>query len=108
MIKVGIYQSAERLTTEIRVVGHAGLSNPGTDIVCAAVSVLSENLGNSIQQILGLNPMIRSSEGYYSLKINDKDAQRDTELLFASFVLGIRSLQTMHPDRISMELPGGD
>jgi hypothetical protein len=89
-------------------VGHSGLANPGTDIICAAVSVLTENLGNTFEQILGLAPKIRNSEGYYSLKIDDSDAQRDTELLFASFVLGIRSLQVMHPDRISMELPGGD
>ena len=50
MIKVTIYQSSEGEILGFAIQGHAGYAESGSDIVCAAVSVLAQNTVNSIEQ----------------------------------------------------------
>ncbi len=84
----------------LKLKGHAGLSEKGTDVLCAAVSVLSENLGESIQKLLAVKAEISKSSGFYSVKIRESDAGSQTELLFSSVLLGLQVLQNQYPDRI--------
>ena len=50
MITVTICQSSEGEITGFSIQGHAGYAERGSDIVCAAVSVLAQNTVNSIEQ----------------------------------------------------------
>ncbi len=106
MIRVRIIHS-RGWVSGLEVEGHSGLGSPGQDVLCAAASVLVENLGNTFLHILQVEAGIEKAEGYYSIKLNDSDLSRDTEVLFASVILGMKSLQKDYPDRIKMQFPGG-
>ena len=50
MIKVTIRKESSGIPTYVSVSGHAGYSEKGTDIVCAAVSALTINTVNSLER----------------------------------------------------------
>ena len=50
MIHVAIYQNENKECVGFRTEGHAGYSEKGSDIVCAAVSVLVLNTINAIER----------------------------------------------------------
>lgn len=85
----------------LRVSGHALWSAPGTDIVCAAVSVLVENLGNALELLVDARPAIAAEDGLYVLSVKAEGPRAEqVELLLAAALLGLRSLSETHPDRI--------
>ena len=64
MIKVTIYQNSEGEITGVSIQGHAGYADNGSDIVCAAVSVLAQNTVNSIEQF---------TEDRFSVDVDEKE-----------------------------------
>lgn len=50
MIKTIIYKNVEDMITGFKILGHADYAEKGSDIVCAAVSVLVINTINSIDE----------------------------------------------------------
>jgi len=87
----------------LEVNGHAGLAEAGEDILCAAVSVLTENLGGSLELLLGLKGRTTKGNGYYKIELKEGDLDRDVALLFSSTHLGLAVLREQYPDRIELE-----
>jgi len=87
----------------LRVTGHAGFAAAGNDVLCAAVSVLAENLGESLRLLLNADLELEEGDGLYDVRLSDAAASRETDLLFASAILGLRSIALAHPDRIVFE-----
>ena len=100
MIQVEFSSQADRTHT-LQVSGHAEWSAPGSDIVCAAVSVLVENLGNALELLVDARPAVVAKDGMYVLTVRaDGNRAEQVELLLASTLLGLRSLAEAYPDRI--------
>ena len=78
--------------------GHANdHARSGKDIVCAAVSVLTQTIGEGIREILGANTEKRSDEntGFYELVLNDKNSGEvfeKAQVLLKTLELGIQSI----------------
>lgn len=75
----------------IKVTGHAGYAEPGKDIVCAAVSVLTQNLIKCLDTFtddLG-SCMVEPGE----VIIEYKDLSEQGKLLVDSFFIGICQVQ---------------
>ncbi|WP_281165062.1 ribosomal-processing cysteine protease Prp [Liquorilactobacillus sicerae] len=71
--------------------GHAGSGIYGEDIVCAAVSALSINTVNSLQQLTNAHLEIQQDEangGYLDVTVAEID-QDAVQLLLASLRLGL-------------------
>jgi len=102
VIRVVIIKSGDSIRG-LEVSGHARLCEAGTDVLCAAVSVLTENLGASLELLLRVKMDIMAKKGYYKATISKKEIGPDTDLLFASALLGLQSLAKDHPDRIQIE-----
>ena len=83
--------------------GHANLAPAGQDILCAAVSVLAENLANSLETLLELRLEIESGKGLYKLRLMPESASKESELLFSSALLGLGALFSQYPDRIEFK-----
>lgn len=77
-------------TTGIIVDGHAGYAEHGKDIVCAAVSVLTQNLINSIESLTIDMIDYEIDEGH--IKIAYKDLSEKGCLLVDSFFIGISEI----------------
>lgn len=87
--------------------GHSGYADPGYDIVCASVSILSYTAINSLNIVAGIDEndidyAIDEKTGYFKLdtkKYNDK-----SDVIYNSFLIGIRLLIEDYSDYITLKL----
>lgn len=71
----------------ITVAGHAGYADTGNDIVCAAVSVLAQNLIQSIEAFTQDRISYQVREGHIGIRY--KNLSEQGKLLVDSFFIGI-------------------
>lgn len=93
MIKVTIFNDREQKIKGFEVCGHAGFSESGNDIVCAAVSVLAQNTANSIEEFTqdGFETELEEGKGRLKILLLD-NISSESQLLMKSFELGINSI----------------
>lgn len=93
MIRVTIFSNKEQLIKGFEVCGHAGFSESGTDIVCAAVSVLAQNTANSIEEFThdDFETELDEKKGRLKVMLTD-NVSSESDLLMKSFKLGINSI----------------
>ena len=85
----------------ISVKGHAHYAEPGKDIVCAAVSVLAQNLSQSIEE---LTPdKIKYSIQPGRVCIEYRNLSEKAKSLFDSFFIGIRMVIEDYPENVRMD-----
>ena len=94
MIHVTIYQNKRREYTGFTTYGHAGFSDEGQDIVCAAVSVLIINTMNAIelyaQDICSL--VTNEETGMISYHLTSGHPSKNAELLLKTMILGLEEM----------------
>ena len=91
MIKITVYSRQDQYTG-FRSEGHAGYAEEGYDIICAAVSVLSVNLVNSIEEFTEDGMDVTSGDGLIELRL-DVELSQEGQLLMRAYILGIQSVQ---------------
>lgn len=87
MVTITFFKLNNDTLTGYRASGHAGYGKYGQDIVCAAVSVLTQATGKGILQVAGAKAekRIDESTGFYELKL--KEDQPDSVLEKAQVLL---------------------
>lgn len=101
-VRTGTGGSETPRTIGLKLTGHSGLAAAGSDILCAAVSVLSENLGASLEHLLESPVVINKASGHYEVTLPVTATGQATELLFASTLLGLRALAQDYPERLTI------
>ena len=93
MIKVTVYQDSEQVYTGIDVMGHAGYAESGSDIICAAVSALTLNFCNSVEQFTddGFEGAVEEETGRFTFRFTS-DISLESKLLMNSLVLGLENI----------------
>lgn len=84
----------------ITIEGHAGYGEFGSDIVCAAVSVLAQNLIQSIEELTDDTIRYEILPGWVDIKFTR--VSRASKLLLDSFWLGIKSISEEYPDNVQI------
>ncbi len=83
--------------------GHAGYAESGSDIVCAAASVLAQNAVNSIEQFTEDTFTVEvyeiSGELYFKIDAGYSD---ETELLLNSLILGLQGIEEEYMEYIDV------
>ena len=94
MISIIIYQNHSRQYVGFSTQGHANYSDYGTDIICSAVSALTINTINSIEQFTSVKFTVDTNQksGRIDFKITSECDDKST-LLLDSMILGLRGLQ---------------
>lgn len=100
MIEITIKRKPDRMVSSVKSQGHSEKSNKGADTICAAVSVLLENLEASILLILKKKIGVQKKDGYHLIQI--KKNSPEVQLLAESTILGLRSLQKKYPEYIGI------
>ncbi len=107
MIKV-ILKTKDKNIVGFQVSGHAGYAEYGKDIVCSAVSVLSINAINTLEEILKLKEEIKYylEDNFIDLdlvtdKLDDKK-MHDTQLTLRSFEMGITSVLKEYQESVEL------
>ncbi|WP_195479962.1 ribosomal-processing cysteine protease Prp [Coprococcus comes] len=105
MIRVTIYKNEKHQCVGFKAHGHAGFSEEGQDIVCAAVSVLTINTLNAIEKFADDRTSLVSDESKglidYRLKGNPT---REAQLLLDAMVLGLEEIAEDENYREYMDL----
>ena len=95
MIKI----TAEKGRITLR--GHAGYAEKGKDIVCAAVSILTFNLQESINKLtedaVGFSYVLDETVISYD-EVSDR-----TKILIDSFIVGLELLSRNYPDNVRID-----
>ncbi|MBR1876013.1 MAG: ribosomal-processing cysteine protease Prp [Lachnospiraceae bacterium] len=95
MITVKTYGDRENFKG-FKVEGHALFDDPGKDVICAAVSILTINTINAIDEFVKGEKMEISTDedrGIIECRFTDHRPGRDAMLLIDAFLLGIRGIE---------------
>ena len=93
MTNITITKSSDDNYKKIECRGHAGFADYGKDIVCAAISVLTINTINSIEQLTQDEIVVGQDENNGIISIEFKDIpSKEADLLLKSYELGVTSI----------------
>lgn len=115
MIKVNIYRGNGNFINRFKINGHSNFAPYGEDIVCAAVSILSHTVLRSLVDVCNLKEdeisyRVDEETGFLDLRIliSEYDKRiKTTQVLFETFVVGIKSLVESYPKYVTLENRGG-
>jgi len=93
MTHISVYRTSEGSYRGLSCIGHAGYAESGSDIVCAAVSVLVINLNNSLIRLADVEPRVtlNEEEGLMDLRWT-ADGNDRMQLLMDSLLLGLEGI----------------
>jgi uncharacterized protein YsxB (DUF464 family) len=81
--------------------GHAGISEAGTDILCAAVSSAAYMTANTITDVIGAKANVSAEDGKMYLMLSAKDAAA-CGVLLKGFRMHLLSLKEQYPENITL------
>ena len=82
--------------------GHAGYGEYGTDIVCAAVSALTQTCVNALESVAGVKPLVRRGEGFLAARLPKECESRDAQVLFLGLRQGLNDIAAQYPTYIRL------
>lgn len=85
---------------ELLVLGHARAAPPGQDIVCAAVSALTETLAAALDALTEDEVNIERQSGYFRLRYGN--LSREAQILVDSFFVGICGIADSYPEYVKI------
>ena len=93
MVRVTILKDQKDICRGFETSGHAGYADKGQDIVCAAVSVLTINTINSLEQFTEETFALDADEenGRISVRFAQEPGEA-AKLLLSSYTLGIQGI----------------
>jgi uncharacterized protein YsxB (DUF464 family) len=104
MVTVKFKVDRDSLYQGFTFTGHAGYAESGSDIVCAAISILSHTFMAGLETLVKLPLRIQADEtnGYLDCSwVNQPDKAEWIQLLVETMRLGLSEIQTQYPDYIS-------
>ncbi|NLT18408.1 MAG: hypothetical protein BWX72_00754 [Firmicutes bacterium ADurb.Bin080] len=84
----------------VTVLGHSGYAKAGRDIVCAAVSAITQGAVVGLRKVLNESVTVKSSEGYLSFEVEDNER---TRIIILTMSEAIKDLIEQYPKHIKME-----
>ena len=106
MIKITIIKNGENVTA-IECVGHSGYKESGSDIVCASVSVLTQNAQKTLDEILHIDTHFVIDEDIPSLAIAlpnlDGEKAKMAYLIMNSTANGLKDIASSFPKYITIK-----
>jgi len=104
MINVTVYRrAADQTLRGLRVHGHAGYAEYGSDIVCAGVSTLVMNLVNSLEAFTKDDIILHADEDKGLIEFKFKHIpSHDAILLTDACILGLEAIYKENTDYIRL------
>ena len=96
MIRVTLHCKGD-LITGFECTGHAGFAQEGSDIVCAAVSILTTTCANALESVAGLTPLVKATPGKMILALPNGSGH-DAQVILKTMRQGLKDLTDAYPD----------
>jgi len=106
MTHITFFKNSNKEITGFYSAGHAGYAESGYDIVCAAISVLTINTINSVEQFTEdkFDLSVNEEEGIVIFKLLSDSISSQTSILLKSYELGINSIAKENPNYLSISI----
>ncbi|NMB40417.1 MAG: ribosomal-processing cysteine protease Prp [Firmicutes bacterium] len=104
MIEVEVKRNNKSNPVFVEIKGHALFAPYGSDIVCAAVSVLTQTITFALKDLLGLDPLLNKNEGYLSIALPpemEAEQEKNCYLLLETMLLGLKETARSYPKNMS-------
>lgn len=98
MIKITVYKNSEDFAVGLKLSGHAAYADRGYDIICSAISVLTINMVNSIENFTNDEYRADIKDGYLNF-IFTKNISQSSRILFDSCILGLQSVEEQYGNK---------
>lgn len=85
---------------KISIKGHAGYAPHGQDIVCAAISALTETFVMSVDELT--TDKLNCIMGAGNALIKYRNLTEQSQLLLSSFLLGCEAIAAAYPDNVQV------
>ena len=106
MIRVKVKRDRDNNPVSVEIRGHALSAPRGSDIVCAAVSVLAQTIVFAMEDLLGLQPPVKIKEGFLRVAkppVLDPLKKEGFLLLFNTMLLGFEEIEKSNPKYITIQ-----
>jgi len=104
MINVDLFKDKQGMITGYKVSGHAGFGEEGNDIICSAVSALTQAPLLGLEKHLKLKPSyaVNQEDGILEAALNS--APNDlTQAIFMTMVYGVESIVRQCPQYVQIK-----
>jgi hypothetical protein len=109
MISATLYQDGTGFSG-CRIKGHSGYGEAGSDIVCAAVSILSCTCVNALESVCGVVPETEANEeGLLSFRLPERTGEQNekAQVLMAALKQGLEDLAESYPRNVRLLIRNG-
>ena len=89
-----------------KVTGHSGYGEAGTDIVCAAVSILTTTCVNALEAVAGIEPVVELHDGYLRCLLPAGVGGKENEkaqIIFQAVLQGLKDIEKTNPKKIRIQ-----
>ena len=105
MTKVVFYERENGMMDGFEAAGHAGYAKRGTDIVCAAVSALTQATANGLSEVVKapIEGQMDEDTGYLSVKILPAASEKiltDAQILLKTLKMALTEISKDYPGTI--------
>ena len=104
MTKVTLYVRGKDDIRGFLCCGHSGYAQEGSDIVCAAVSALTQGCANALETVAGVVPRVRVNDGFLALRLPEDCTERDAQVLLHGMLQGLRDIQARYPGYLRLNV----
>ena len=104
MVSVDLFRNRQGLITGYKVSGHAGYGEEGTDIICSAISALTQAPLLGLEKHLKLKPsyVVNQEDGILEVALNS--APNDlTEAILQTMIYGVESIARQCPQYVRIK-----
>ena len=101
MIRLTLHWKGDAITG-FECTGHAGFAEEGSDIVCAAVSILTTTCVNALETVAGLTPHVSAASGKMILALPDGGGH-DAQVILKTMRQGLKDLTNAYPDYVLLK-----
>lgn len=104
MIKVDLFRNEQGLITSYKVSGHAGFAEEGSDIICSAVSALTQAPLLGLERHLQLKPsyVVNQEDGVLEVALNSAPTDL-TEAILVTMLYGLQSIERQCPQYVRIK-----
>lgn len=104
MTTITVHYKGNRIVG-FRAKGHTGYAQSGEDIVCAAVSALTQTAYLGIAELAGADVDMSTSDGEFRLFLPEglvPEKREKAELILGTMLLGLRSIEENYSDYLKI------
>lgn len=101
MITITMHKDKKNRYSGFTISGHADYSEAGSDIVCAAVSALSQTALLGLMQYLAENAVpYEMKDGFLSIRVNEPC--ETSQVILKTLVLGLQQIVQQYPQYVAL------